>query len=140
MYENDSSESVEIKQYISTLTLALQNVKDNDFDLILEIEPQKIYLSNHLAVSVGLILNELITNSFKHAFQEQGNYIKIQLKSDSGRLQIVYEDSGSPIEEAEQISKSSGVEIIRILVSQIHGNITYSNNYSKAVLDFEYNR
>jgi len=140
LYENDSSESVEIKQYISTLTLALQNVKDNDFDLILEIEPQKIYLSNHLAVSVGLILNELITNSFKHAFQEQGNYIKIQLKSDSGRLQIVYEDSGSPIEEAEQISKSSGVEIIRILVSQIHGNITYSNNYSKAVLDFEYNR
>jgi two-component sensor histidine kinase len=139
LYEIQSEEKLSLKPYIVKLSTALQNMREIDYEFTVESEPEDIWLSNHLAVSVGLILNELISNSYKHAFQDQDNFIKILISAKEGRVTMVYRDSGKNSVHVDKLSKSSGIEIIKILAKQIHADITFNEYFNEVVFYFEYN-
>lgn len=138
LYESSSDEHIAIVTYIEKIALALQNIKDVDFDFSINSDPEDLYVSNHVAVSMGLILNELISNSFKHAFHGENNFIKIHIRVKEDRLYFTYEDSGLQAEHAEKVQRSSGVDIIKILAQQLQANIAFSNHYSCVSFDFEF--
>jgi two-component sensor histidine kinase len=78
-----------------------------------------------LAVPCGLILNELISNSLKHAFPNRGGgEIKVILRSGAnGRCTLFVEDSGVGIPADLEIdaSRSLGLKLVRSLARQIRG-------------------
>jgi len=99
LHIEDKSESVLISSYVRQLINTLQQLigpKANPIQFNLELEP--INLDVTRAVAIGMVLNELVTNSMKYAFQsEQNPQISILLKEDLDRneISLEYADNGS---------------------------------------------
>ena len=100
-------------------------------DLI--IEPSDVNLSIKHAIPCALILNELITNSLKHAFpdRQQGKIqISIRKLNDTVvRLRVI--DNGRGIPKMEDINHpvALGLELVKHLVTgQLKGEIQFSND------------
>lgn len=102
------------------------------FDKKIQIKTniENIMIPYNKATSIALIINELISNCYKHAFNidENGN-IFIECKKGNREISLVVQDDGVGIER-EKIKKSSslGVSIINSIVNyEFKGKIEYKN-------------
>lgn len=88
----------------------------------------KVFLDINTAVPLGLILNELITNAFKHAFhgKEKGNILISFKKNQNKQFHLVVKDDGVGLPKHFDIeeSKSLGLQLVRILTEQIQGKLS----------------
>jgi two-component sensor histidine kinase len=82
------------------------------------VNAAQILLRDDRAVSVGLIVNELITNAFKYAFpDDRGGTINVVLRRESdGKLEFV-EDNGKGC--PEDAKEGLGSRIVRLLAQQL---------------------
>jgi len=110
-----------IKELLDYLSIAFKSNYSN-VEFILDIDDFKLNLDQ--AVPLGLILNELVTNSLKHSGKEE---LKIELlaKTDADKIMINLKDNGDGItqEQFEQ-SSSFGISMIKSLVDQIDGRLS----------------
>jgi two-component sensor histidine kinase len=86
-----------------------------------------------VAIPCGLIINELVSNSLKHAFPAgKKGEIEISLSSiDEDMIELLARDNGIGMPEGFDFRKteSLGLHIVDILVeNQLHGEITLNNN------------
>jgi two-component sensor histidine kinase len=89
-----------------------------------ELEP--VTMGADLAVPCGLILNELVSNAFKHGFPEGARgEINLTLRGDAGgRYTLCVQDSGVGIPAGLDVrnSRSLGLKLVRLLTQQIRGS------------------
>jgi len=93
-------------------------------------------------INIGLIVNEIISNSLKHAFcsKDFGN-IFVELKEENDLFKLVIEDDGVGINNNFNNSKTLGINLIYSFVNQINGKIEIeSEKGSKFVITFRYNK
>ncbi|MDH5608314.1 MAG: sensor histidine kinase [Cyclobacteriaceae bacterium] len=86
------------------------------------------------AIVLGVILNELITNSLKHAEADNTKLtIYIEYTDVKGKIRIGYYDSGDglPNPEIFEAPSSVGFKLIRMLVRQLKGTITYIKDVNR---------
>ncbi|MBD3792370.1 MAG: hypothetical protein IE918_09575 [Campylobacterales bacterium] len=133
LIENNDLENVDMEEYISILVTDLQyslphalhyntsNIRiDTDIDVILPLRQ---------AVYIGIIINELITNSYKHAFsKEDSGEITIILKQHHEYYQLDYLDNGKGF-DASLSHNSLGLKLIKSLISnQLDGKLILTSN------------
>lgn len=114
----------------------IQNIRSfystEENSLEINTEFDDIVLDADKAMRLGLIINELITNSIKHAFKSQGKpQIEIKLiNSDVKDLHLYYMDNGSGIDTAINIetSNSIGMKLIYNMTKQLHGSLKTKND------------
>ncbi|WP_461044766.1 sensor histidine kinase [Spirosoma harenae] len=131
LYQTDNVTRVSLPAYIGDLVRGLmQSFRHQDnFDLQLHIEP--IDVDVELAVPLGLILNELTTNAFKHAYHGVVDpRLSIRLW-ESDQLYLEISDNGSGIDpiQWQKPSRSFGKRLINSLVKQAKGQLTIDNRY-----------
>lgn len=129
LYKGNDLAHMDLSRYIRDLfteLVQLNKVKDGiryrtaiDPDLVLDLDTM---------VPLGLILNELITNSFKHAFsgREQG-FINLRIhRADDGQIDLQYSDDGKgiPKEKQDRPADTLGRSLIESLVEQLNGRMT----------------
>ena len=87
----------------------------------MEITGSAALMDVKMAIPLGLILNELMTNSFKYAFNEsEVGKITIQISEKLNVLKITYSDSGNGFsEEMEKNKDGFGLRMIKILSNQM---------------------
>ncbi len=82
------------------------------------------------AIPVGLIVNELVINAFKHAFQDsRDGEIRISLCSiDHGEYELIVADNGVGIPEGvdPSTSKTLGLDLVGMLADQLHADVELS--------------
>jgi two-component sensor histidine kinase len=121
MYKGDKVKAINIKNYINDLALNLikNYANEKDINLIVNSSVKTIEL-NHI-VPLSLILNELISNSLKHAFQNKNNgEIIINISTNqSTHLKLCYKDNG--LWKAPKDSTSFGIELINTFTEQLNG-------------------
>lgn len=109
-----------------------------------ELEP--VTMGADLAVPCGLILNELVSNAFKHGFPEGSEgEIKLTLCGDAdGRYTLCVQDSGVgiPADLDFKSNQSLGLKLVRLLTQQIRGSfeLVRSDPGTIAHLRFEVNQ
>lgn len=85
-----------------------------------------------VAVPLGLILNELIANAYKYAFNDRTEgKLGVSIRSlGEGKHQLIVEDNGAGLPEAFDFgkAKSLGLRLVRRLAKQLYGKVEYSNN------------
>ena len=90
-----------------------------------------ISFSIDTAIPVGLIANELITNSLKYAFpgRDAGEVALELRKATEGRYTLIVRDNGVGMPKGFSFAKANslGLRLVRILIQQIRGEIEYSN-------------
>ena len=124
--EENSNTEIEIKDY---LTQIIENIIDFNSNQSMKIKANiaidDIKLDADKSMKLGLIVNELITNSIKHAdVIENILNINLKLKNESGVV-MDYSDSGltTEINSDFKNSDSLGLKLIRDLTNQIHGKL-----------------
>lgn len=140
LYQSDNITTIEMQDYVSHLidnTAYSFNYDSGEFDIKLDISHAPLGVK--YAIPLGVIINELITNSFKHAFKAVDRPllgVLLEIDSTSKRVTLKLWDNGPGIPDSSEIKETSfGLELIQDLVSQLKGKLTTSQ---KVVLEFPY--
>ena len=141
MYKSPELSSVNIHTYLDMLIPAIAAaMNDHNRNIEFKIEIDEYKLNINQAIPIGLLLNELITNSFKYAFQDQNDgYIKIELSSSEQSVTILYEDNGSGFGEESNFDKPKnlGLNLIHTQLQQL--DATYKvDTENKFKLEFTF--
>jgi len=141
LYEKAIFSKVEMADYLRELSELISDTyysKEKKIEIELRLEDVKVNMTS--AVPVGLICNELINNSFKHAFKNcNEGKITIGLKERGGQVEVTVCDSGVglPDDFSLESSNSLGVTLLRVLTLQIEGELkVIDTSGSKFVLQF----
>lgn len=121
---DDSEKGEKVRGFIESLALDLIAFSGQQINLVYHLVDIK--LSSNKLTYLGLVLNELITNSMKHAFQEEQIYkeIEIQLYIDEELLVLRYQDNGVGFTAtALEQSKRKGMGLIYLLVKELRGTV-----------------
>ncbi|MBN3874025.1 sensor histidine kinase [Nostoc sp. JL33] len=133
LYQSKDLASINFAEYIQDLiTNLLNSYKLNSTAINLKIKIEDVFLVSDAAILCGLIINELISNSLKHAFnQRESGEICIEfcsLKANLFTLTISDNGVGFPKDFDFQTTESLGLRLIKGLTNQLRGNIDFSNN------------
>jgi len=105
------------------------------------VEAEDLFLAVDQAIPCALVINEVLSNAFKHAFRgrEQGA-IRISVRQVDGTVHIRIEDNGSGIPDDVDIyqTTSLGMKLVRSLVTQLEGSLAIesSDRGSSITIDF----
>ena len=129
----ESMAEVDLKGYIENLTHALfeaHSAQDRGVELVLNCEALEIGVD--LAVILGLIITELVTNSFKYAFSgvEKGRMTVEARETADGELELIVADNGTGIPETPvpEKSKSLGLKLVIGMVERQLGGVVKLQN------------
>ncbi|MDY9924494.1 PAS domain S-box protein [Methanobacterium sp.] len=101
---------------------------------------QSVEMGIETAMPCGLVINELATNSIKHAFPEGNGTIKVELKSDGKSYVLTFADDGIglPQNMNPQKSKKLGLMVVKTLVNQLNGAMEIDRtNGTKFTIKFQ---
>ncbi|MDI6698880.1 MAG: PAS domain S-box protein [Candidatus Saccharicenans sp.] len=136
LYRSKDLSHVDFGDYLSTIAHHIfldHRISQEQVQLHLEIKP--VNLSINTAVPLGLIINEMITNAFKHAFPagRRGNLWLNLRKINEGRAELVVRDDGVGLPDGLDTKKveSLGMVIINTLVEQIDGKLKVISGKNK---------
>ncbi len=123
LYNTDSFTEITFGEYAVKLIDRIRGMFDSPGkNVVIEHKFDSRRLNINQAIPLGLLVNELITNSFKHAFNGRNDgriYISLEEKEDL--IQVVYEDDGKGFDKnLFDQSNTLGVTLIKTLVDQLN--------------------
>ncbi|WP_291873620.1 PAS domain S-box protein [Leptospira sp.] len=131
LYRSENTDIISIKDYFPTLISEILNIFPNQDNISTDIQVEPVAISTKILSSIGIIINELVTNSMKYSFGEgQVGKITFHAKIQNQFLIIDYEDDGIPIDPTIllQSTNSFGLNLINMLVKQLKGIVHIENS------------
>ncbi|RYY41081.1 MAG: sensor histidine kinase [Chitinophagaceae bacterium] len=136
LYEAPDVVHVYLREYIEDLASGIlaANVPPGK-QVHLDVEADRsLQLSLDTSISLGLMLNEVITNACKYAFRnEQAGNIHIRLIRVHEGYQLEVRDDGSGLPEGYGDKGTLGVRLVKNLARQLHGSVTFANENGAVV-------
>jgi len=126
LYSGEENDSLDLGVYLSDLAGTLLSVQLGDSSIKLEIAVEHVPVNPKIAVPIGLIMNEFVTNSMKHAFDDGAGMIGVELLSASGLVTLRIWDDGKGIPEKRD-SCGTGLNLINALAGQINAEAAWSS-------------
>ena len=132
LYQSSSLTNINFKEYIEKLILDIYysyGILNGSIESLLEIHD--ISLNIDTAIPLGLIINELVTNSIKYAFPENIGKITIKLVSNHDQLELTVSDNGTGISGDLDLesSKTLGLQLVNSLINQLDGRLELDTNH-----------
>jgi two-component sensor histidine kinase len=115
---------VSIEEYAEGLIEALALVLDPNGTVTIETRITDFLVDPKKAFSLGIIVNELLTNSFKHAFGGRKNgRVSISIDREDDTVVVIVQDNGVGLDESYAGSDSPGfgLTVVKMLVEQSGG-------------------
>ena len=128
LYQNDDLSVIEMQGYIESLINSVQSVyKKGGHNISITIDAEGTELDIDRAIPFGLILNELVSNSFKYAFPENDDngkiYIHLRKNGEQGYFEYADNGVGLPEDTDERTHSSMGLRLINRLVNQLQSKL-----------------
>ncbi|MBL4705743.1 MAG: tetratricopeptide repeat protein, partial [Flavobacteriales bacterium] len=143
LYQNDNFSGIEMKDYIHKLVHGLMDsfgIPKSELELDTNFDSIKLDVDS--AIPVGLIINELVINSFKYAYHKSDQpkmAVKLALISDQLVLEV--RDNGNGKEASLRSSNSFGFKLVNSLVRQLSGELSLDDknglSYKILINDFK---
>jgi two-component sensor histidine kinase len=132
LYQSDSLSNIYMREYIYELVEYLKDSYSVRKEIVFSLDIENIALDHSLAITLGLILNEVITNALKYAF----------IKTDYGRIAVslgymtesqiflTVQDNGDglPRNFQKKLGASMGMELLKGLTDDIGGSLCIATN------------
>lgn len=120
LYKQDDINYIDVYEYFEVLIEEVRDSYDSFIEIHLDI---KTKLKMEQSIYCGLIINELITNSFKYAFPDKKGNIFITLEKENENIKLTIKDDGIGFDETK-VNFSLGFTLVKTLaVSQLKGEI-----------------
>lgn len=128
LYQNDDLSVIEMQGYIESLVNSVQSVfKKGGHNINITIDAEGVELDIDRAIPFGLVLNELVSNSFKYAFPEDDEngkiYIHLRKNGEQGYFEYTDNGIGLPEDSEERVNSSMGIRLINRLVNQLQSTL-----------------
>jgi|GEM_PF-5378529 len=136
LYKSANFAKIDLKDYLEDLVRFLNGYYSKGKEITLNFELEQIFAITDKAIPIALIVNELITNSFKYAFEhEKGGIITIKLKEMDSEIHLIVSDNGPGLPDNLNLKKadSFGYKLLNIFVKQIKGSYEYENNQGLSI-------
>ena len=143
LYRSESMNELSLKEYLPPLVYEIAAMFPGSERISVETFIDEILLEPKKLFPLGIIVNELTTNSMKHAFtgRECGE-ITVSASSEHGRIMLTIQDNGIGFPESihpDGSGKSGGfgIRLVGILVNQLNGSIRVERGeFTKFVIEF----
>lgn len=127
LYQKDNLSNIILGEYVEKLVRQIETtLPANNIKLIINISCKDKRVSIDNAVPLGLLINEVITNSYKHAFpNNQNGTVSVDLVDANSNCLLIIKDNGIGISDTlnKTQNPSMGMELIYILADQLDANI-----------------
>lgn len=124
LHENNNLKDVNLEVYIKTISDYLKTLyhrEEKEIQIELDVD-NSIELSMDRAITIGLLINEIMSNSLKYAFRGRSKgKISINVQKIHTGFQMKISDNGIGFTNSTPSSKSLGMFLIENLVKQIQG-------------------
>jgi two-component sensor histidine kinase len=122
LYANKDLEYIRMQDYFESIIKEIKQTALKDIRFTIKAET---ILTMQNALYCGLIVNELITNAAKHAFDDEPNpAVSITLSQNADQTILEFQDNGCGFDAGHKKSTSLGTTLIDILATQqLHGSI-----------------
>ncbi|MBN2050894.1 MAG: PAS domain S-box protein [Spirochaetales bacterium] len=130
LFQSEDLSALDARWYITNLTdhiIDSYSRRDQKIETRLDIEPLQLDIDT--AVPLGLIINELLTNSLRHGFQgETSGVLNLSLAAEEGFLHLSLQDNGQGLPKGFNLADTSslGLKLVISLVEQLNGSLTYA--------------
>jgi two-component sensor histidine kinase len=119
----EGNTSVRLDEYLTNLCEGLRNVLCDVRPIDLVVDVERIEVTSSMAVPIGLIVNELVTNAFKYAFPaDRAGMIRVSfrvLEDNRMELKVADDGVGYPVEAGEGL----GTRLTNLLCRQLNGTL-----------------
>jgi PAS domain S-box-containing protein len=122
LYESGSFNEIRLDEYCASVAKGIIGLS-SDTSLVTEMEA--VTIPSKAALSIGLILTELITNAMKHAFPDgRKGSVSLSLRARDGRVSLEVTDDGCGLSEGFALASSAGIglNLILGLAKQLNGD------------------
>lgn len=132
LYQSENLSYIQFDYYIRDLLQAISSTyMDSHVSIHIDTDLENIILNINQAIPCSLLLNELIVNAYKHAFDnnEEGNiYVKTFKKKDTIHMHVKDNGVGFPKDFDFDEAGSLGMTLINTLTQQLNGEINMRND------------
>jgi PAS domain S-box-containing protein len=132
LYQNESLSTLNIRDYVIELVNNLMRSYRADSSITSEINISDIFINTDTAIPLGLIINELVSNSLKYAFVDgrKGKIAISLIPLTNEKFQMILSDDGVGLPENFDMKRTNtlGLQLVSSLVTQLDGEILLTNN------------
>ncbi|WP_156126583.1 sensor histidine kinase [Hymenobacter sp. DG25B] len=133
LYQADNLAEVRMDQYLRELLDSLKTALTKPEQAIqLSTDLAPVIMSPKEASTVGLVVNEMVTNAYKHAFQDlaQGNlHVSFASRPTGFQLTIADDGAGMPAQDAPAKAHSLGMQLVRTLTKQLKAKLSVTGSF-----------
>jgi len=125
MYREKELSRFNLEEYVTILVHDIvESYRSTHQEIETEIRIQNVALKLESIVPLGLLINELVSNSLKHAFSNgQRGTIQLMIKRQENGFLLTYSDDGVWV-ESDFMVKGFGSELVEMLSEQLNGKLT----------------
>jgi two-component sensor histidine kinase len=129
LYQSENLSYIKFDQYIRDLLQAVSSTYiGEDSNIEIKTELEGVILNINQAIPCSLLLNELIVNAFKHAFDDQGGLITVSMRATGQKVTLQVKDNGKGFPKAQIERESLGMSLIDTLSKQLNGTLEFQND------------
>ena len=125
LYQSPDLINIEFEPFILNMAKNLLNIYGKRQNIKLEMNINNTLLNVNAAITYGLIINELLTNSLRHAFPgDRKGVLSLQLTEDNGHLVLIVEDNGVGLSDDLYLNgETLGMKIVKLLTKQLNATL-----------------
>lgn len=132
LYENETLSNISMKSYLQEIgKLSQRSFTKKDTDIEMHFELEDAILDMDKSIPLGLLINEVLINAYKHAFTgRKSGAIWLESTVDDEHINILIRDNGVglPDNEDSNGSHSLGMILIKKFSKQLKGNLTVESD------------
>lgn len=132
LYRSDDFRSISAKDYLSNLVKEVSSTFAGDLTVGIDLNIEDLILDSDILFPVGIIVNELLSNTYKYAFsgKKNGNIRIVFARKSDKLIEILFHDNGIGLPDDVISGESSGfgMNLVKLLIKQINGNLQVARN------------
>ena len=144
LYQSDSLSEIVLLDYVQQLTGMLFRAYATNLNIKCDTEIEDFRLDLDTAIPCGLIINELVSNAFKYAFdaRQQGRILIKAFANQENSMVLVVEDDGIGLKPDfdPNKTKSLGLRLVKNLTEQLQGKLKLDSDRIGTKFEFVFNR
>jgi two-component system, sensor histidine kinase PdtaS len=133
LYQSDHLNNVDIQNYVMQLVVYLSEMfAGQSTNIAVNVDAPDINFDIDTAIPLGLIINELVSNAYKYAFEKHASgkiNISLKAKNDNDyELEVRDDGKGLPSETDPERCSSLGLKLVKILSRQLRGTFSFKSD------------
>jgi PAS domain S-box-containing protein len=126
LFESKNVRALSLREYLTSLVGEIVSIFPDRSKVATEIDIPEIVLEAKTLSPLGIIVNELVTNAMKYAFEGRpGGKISLRARKSGDRISLLFRDDGIGLPEGGESAapKGFGLELVEMMARQLDGSL-----------------